>query len=580
MKNVIIVFILCFFSGWGQSQIFDVYQNKEYKTSMRVFDTEINKDYVPSDLTLDIDKNKDKNEDWTKIEDQLYSIAKKGVENEVSFFQLRSKAVKYQSQFEEWNRLHGESEMYMTDPKLDEIEIELLSVLNNCGIYTINYIFEVKSRGYSGDREVSVKQYYFADYQENKVISIGNTPTSHQQEILKGITLSKFKRLYLLQTQKLDLNDLEKLRSVSNEKGDGLDFAAKLYFSEAIVYPYFAGVMVEFPAFSNSSQIFMSLPFRIYINGEEVEKLLSAYPDLKRAFEKPIHAPSKEEINQLDNDSNFNLSRFIAPPKELDILDILKFDQKVYTMKINNYLIKDTTSQLLRSKKIFFDKNQHILLIEHRGSNDKIDYEEKYKYNDKNQLTSIRKTTSDQNLKLYHYENGILDYTENIDLKNRQDYDSEGMNMDISQQYFVYSNNYRYTMDLHLLGEFEHRQFKPLRYIGKNQFCTSGYCLLTNNQNEIIGVKIRKGELIDVLSNSKNQPLECYRDHDRYQYFFTYNDQDQIQSYASIIDKKDTNNVEYEYHPNESKALIIKDDKPSSSSSSHEYEYEFEFWDE
>ena len=578
MKILITVLTVCLFSLWGQAQLFDVFQNKEYKTSMRVLDTKIDKAYVPSNFSIDIDKNKDENEAWSKIEEQLYSIAQQKLENEASFFQLQSKALEIKNQFENWSRLRGESEVHLSDPKLSETEIELLSVLNNCGIYSINYIFETKGRGYSSGQDISVKHYYFADYKNNKITSIGNSPSQRQQEKLKQITLSKFKKLYLLQTHKFDLNILDSIEKVKQK--EEIDFASKIYYSEAIVYPYFSGIVVEFPKFSKSSHPFLGLSFRVFLKNEDVQALLTVYPELKPAFKKPLKRSSKAQVEQLDNDHNFDLLRFKSAPKEIDMLDILDFDKKVYSMKISSFTIRDTVKNLSSSKKIFLNKNQRVILIERRDKRGKINFEKKYKYNDKNQLISIKKPDYDLSLKLYRYNNGVLDYTESIDLINAQDFSSEGINMEIEQEHFVYSNNYRYTMVFNLLADLDRKYYNPMRFIGKKQFCTNSYCMLTDDNQNIIGVKQKRGALIDILTNSDGQPVESYFDHDRHQHFFTYDEQGRIKTLKSKHDNTRSQKVEYEYHPNDSKALIIREEKTSYSNVNKRlYEYEFEFWE-
>ncbi|HLV42722.1 MAG TPA: hypothetical protein VKY37_10610 [Brumimicrobium sp.] len=135
MNKLITALTLCLFTNWGQTQILDVFQNKQYEVSTRVLSAEINKDYSPKKLEVYQDKSKIENETWTKIEDQLFALAIQEIENEVAFFQLYNKALQYQNQFENWNRLQGNQLRNKINPTFNKLDIELVSVLNNCGIY-------------------------------------------------------------------------------------------------------------------------------------------------------------------------------------------------------------------------------------------------------------------------------------------------------------------------------------------------------------------------------------------------------------------------------------------------------------
>src|SRR5690554_4121354 len=527
MNKLITALTLCLFTNWGQTQILDVFQNKQYEVSTRVLSAEINKDYSPKKLEVYQDKSKIENETWTKIEDQLFALAIQEIENEVAFFQLYNKALQYQNQFENWNKLQGNQLRNKINPTFNKLDIELMSVLNNCGIYTTNYKFEISSDRY-GDKDVEIKKYYLADFDKNKITTFGESPTPRQQELLKKLTLSKFNSLYLLQTQKLDLNNLERIENVKHEKQSNLAIESKLYYSEALVYPYLSGIIVEFPGLSNSSKIFNYEPFRVYLKGNEVQELLTVYPEFKPAFKTTLKQASPTQIEQLNNDANYDIGRFRNAPKEIEMLAILDFDEKIYSMKINMHQIQDTVRRFMGSKKIYFDTIGNVVLIEQSDERDQIRNEEKYLYNGAQQLTSIKSTAREQQLELYHYKNKTLDYTEKFELDIETNYDQTDVELNVSQQHFVYNGDYRYVISLNLVSEFTPQNYTAFRYLEKNQFCTNSYCMLTDEDKNVVGIMQKRSYLIDVLANKYNQPVESYFDYDRYRQFYTYDDQRRI----------------------------------------------------
>ncbi|PWH86310.1 hypothetical protein DIT68_03470 [Brumimicrobium oceani] len=565
----------------GQTQILDVFQNKEYSTSSYVLSAEIKKDYSPSKLEIVHDKNKDKNEVWSKVEEQFFEKAKATVNDEVAFFQLNNKALKQQSQIEKWNRLQGNDTRYSTNPKFESIDIRLISVLNNCGIYSINYNFEVNSGGRYGKNMIPIKQFYLADFNRNTIIEIKDSPCSRQQEELRKLTLSKFKTLYLLKTQKIDLDNLERIENAKQNEKIGLEIESKLYFSEALVYPYLSGVIVEFPERSNSSELFNQESFRVYLKDDEVQELLKVYPEFKPTFSKELKAPTKTQLEQLNNDHNFDLSKFSHAPKEIQMLDILDFEKEVYAMKITSYQLYDTNRRFMGTKKIFLNKLQQVNSIEHSDEYGKIRREEIYKYNNKNLLESIRTTDRDKSLKLYHYKDDVLDYSEHYELDVESDYQGTNVDLEIDQEHIIYNNNYQYTLKLNLVGEFNTRAYTQLRYLEKNQFCTNSYCILADENQNIIGVRQERYGLMDILTNDKNQPVESYLDNDRYQNFFAYDEEGRIVSMNKFSNNTNSGSVEFSYQLDKKKALIIKEVRGSYSNETViEHVYEFEFWEE
>ncbi len=580
VKKLYSILILCLFVNLANAQITDVFQNKEYRTSTYVLTEEMDKDYAPSSVEILQDKNKDENESWIKIEKQLKTTAIGQIENEVAFFQLHTKALNYQKQIDDWNRLQDYSYSAPSyNPSFESIEITLMSVLNNIGVYVIQHNFD----GGNSSEKITVKNYYLADYQENKITKVGDTPNLQQQELLKELTLAKFSVQYLLQTQKLDLDNVKRIRPTMEDKENYPVFSSNIDYSEALVYPFFSGIMVEFPTFSKSSKIFNNQPFRLFLKGTESVELLSVYPNFIKAFKNPLKTPSGVTTMQLNDDANFDLSRFNTAPKELRMLKVLNSsvaEKKISVLKINTYQKNDTVKTRTGSKKLFFNLEGQVYRIESRNEKDEITSEEKFNYNKNNQLTDIRTTAYKQSLKLNFYEKDILSYIENIELDhNRDDSYQELIELNISQQHLVYSNNYRYTLEFNLVGDFDRNRMVITRYVEKNQYCNYVVCLLTNNNGQVVGVKSKSSSPIDVLTNSKNQPIESYFDHDRYSHFFTYDDNDRIQKFSTYSNGKLADLVEYKYGQKDQIPLTITETKMAYSSSYvNVQEYLLEYW--
>ncbi|MDO5655986.1 MAG: hypothetical protein Q4G27_07590 [Flavobacteriaceae bacterium] len=576
MKNFLYFLLIVYFSPmFGNAQIMDIFQNKEYEYATYIVEAKSDKEYAPSKFEIYQDKNKEENKNWQNIENQLEKVASQQIENEVSFFQLHTKAVNYLKQLDALKRLenpyHEESNFH---PGLKGIEIKLVSVVNNRGVYYIQYNFD----------NVNVKYYYLADFQQNKVTELNKIPNLNQQERLRKLTLSRLTALYLLQTKKLEVNHVERIRATQSGEENLPDFSNRVDYSEAMVYPYFSGLMIEFPAQSKSSGIFENKAFRVLVTGMERNELLDVFPEFKPIFKQNIQEPAQAIIKLLNDDANYDLSRFSNAPKELQLLESLSFsptDRKIFSLTIINYQKSDTIKSFLGAKKFFFDKNANILRIEERNDRNEIAREEKYAYNEKNQLTDIRFLGFGNKLQIQNYDNDLLSYVETIEVNDyRTAYGTEFRDLKIYEQHFAFNSNYRYALEFNVVGDFDRNRTIQSRYFEKNKYCTYHFCLLTHDNGQVFAVKKKIGSPIDILLNANNQPIESYVDNNRYHYKFTYDDNDRIKSFTSISDGKNANFVEYEYHNNLQKPLTITDTKTSHSTTIMIQEYEISFWDD
>ena len=552
----------------GKAQLMDVFQNKEYYTSTYVLKAELAKEYAPSILEIYQDKNNNVDNNWKDIEQQLYNMALKQVENEVSFFQLHTKARKRLKHIEDVERIRDSD--FVTKVQnltLNKVEIHMEAVLNAIGVFYIQYNFD----------DIHIREYYLADFPHTKIIKIGNTPNSRQQEVLKNLTLSRFTALYLLQTQKLDLENTDRIRSTQKGTGNAPDFSKDFDYSEAIVYPYFSGIMVEFPENAMDSKIFDNHAFRLLLMGSELTELLKVYPEFKSTFITAVQRPSKMVVKALNDDSNFDLSRFKTAPKEFELVESINWinsGQKIFSLNITNYQTNDTVKNLIGSKKIFLNKNNKVLRIEERNDKNIIVGEIKYNYDTKNELTEINFSGSRKRLKLFYYRDDLLNYTQDIDIEeintsNRKKY----IDLNVSNQYFTYNDKYRYTLSFNLVGDLDRNKILQSRYIDNDQFCANKTCLLTNEKGKVVAVINKKGSPIDIRVNARNQPVESYFDFDRDHYIFSYDDKFRIKTFSSYSGQSINAVTKYEYPQNQDGVISLY-----SSPNNLLQEYEIAFW--
>lgn len=576
MKHAFLFILLFSFTISVKAQFTDIYQNKQYEIHNLVLKAEIKAAYSPSQLEIVQSRNEEKPADWAKVEDKIFDIAVNQVKNEISFFKIQSKAIDFRNRIQEWKRINGRDSYSTMQPNFTSIDIDLVSVLNNCAIYAMKFNFVINKNSYYGDDEAVITQYYFANFKKGTVTPFNEQLTQAQQNKLKDLCLNRFKKLYLLQTQKLALDELDNDEKMNLDHNSS--FASKIFFSEAIIYPYLAGVIVEFPQYSNSSKLFFNYPVRVFLKGNDVQQLIKDFPVFQPAFSNPLKAPTPNQIEQLNNDENFNLIRFSTAPKELDMLEYLDPKKSIYTLSIDNIYHRDTTQTRQSTKKFFFNKQGLVTAVETRDGNDKLFREERFTYNENAQLIKVEKTSRESNIDFHYYNGKKLNYIENVYIDNDSRYD-EDLNVSINQEHFIYNGNYRYQVKLNLTDEFNPKGYQHYRYLKSNEFCTNSFCLLVDDNQHVVGVRLERGSPMDILINENNQAVESFLDYDRHHHQFTYDDKNRILKLQSRHDQTSGLNVNYEYTSSLTQPLIIKDEQRSYSNVNYrEYIYRLEFY--
>lgn len=582
MKNSLLLIILTLCSIGSQAQITDVYQNRNYEIITRSFDQNIAKEYTPTTFEINQDKNRNGNENWANVEAQLVNIAVGSIKNEVAFFTIQSRIENNIEQANKRIRLERKSQYgasgYSTNFDFRDVDIVLYSVVNGFGTYAIQYNFEVLADGdYAQvEREFTTTRYFLAEYDKRVITEIGKPPTASQQGVLKKLTQAELRNLYLVQTQKLNLSDVERVRNAGKEPAIGLDFSTKVDFAEAVVYPYFSGLMVAFPQFSSSAQMFNNKSFRVLIKHDKVAELSSVFPKFKMVFNHALIQPSLDLAIKLNDADNFDLTPFKSPPIKREVLEFLDFDKKIYTMEVQYYDWQDTLKKPRGSQTYYFDENQLLSRTEQIDEMGNIWVAKNYTYTPNGQLISLQTTASESTLKLYFYRDSVLNYTETIDLNRDRTYSGHSVEIQISQEHFAYNANARYSIKIDLVGELNPNDYQnttALRLAEPHQYRTNLLSFILGKNQRVIGVKHHRFSLIDVLTNEKGLPLESYFDRDRYTYFFTYNDEGKIVKYEAYADGEIVRTVDYQYLDDASFPLLIRDTK-----SPEIQEYHFAFW--
>ncbi len=570
-KQFLLILLSFFVFQIGSAQILDIFKNKSYEVSSYVLKEKFDKDYLPSEVEGSHDKVKDGNKDWKKIDTGLKKIALEKIEDAVSFFEINANIKKQTNVATEISINTRENKEY-GQPVFQNLKIKLLSVVNGFAIYALEYHFEAGNLSDSRTVKKLVARYFYsANINTGAIENIDIKPSGEQQKILETLTLSAFQKIYLLQTEKLELNNVAEIQKPI--QADSL-FSKKFNYSEAVVIPYTAGVMVEFPTYSESSKILDGKAFRLLLKYEDLEKFLAKFPKFKKYFTQNLK-PASNSTKQRLRDEQISMDKFKNGPEELKVLELFDFDKKIYEMKIDHFQISDGGKRFQGSKIFRFNEDQTIQLIENRGPDGEIHSEEKFTYTDFQELESITSTGYKKYLTLYYYRNEDFDYSEKIELeKHGNPYDSfRKTDLEIRQHHLVYNGNYRYDILFNVVGAISEHIYG--RHYSENMACGNNHCLIYDKEERVVGVKAMQNGSIEILTDDDGKILESYFDSNRHQYFFTYDFKNRIEEIKYLESGTLKNTSTYKYHESPTSPLnILKEGQTTT-----EQIYSFTFWD-
>lgn len=505
---LIILFCFCF-SRSAKGQITDVYTGEKY-TYFRFSESEI---FSKTIDTTSIQNSIFKGETNYKknIEEQLKIDILKKVHDEYEFFQLQKSANQKQKNYIEIQEFVGNSMGSIRSiPDLNSIQIQLINVVNNWGVYQIEY----------GFNSVSVVEYKMGNYATNQIKNLSNKLTNDQKEVLKEVSINRFSLLYLLQTKKIELTAVNRILTVKSGREKVPSFTEKLDYNEALIYPYFSGIMIEFPSYSKASKPFYYKPFRILLTNADKEKMLPLFEDLQPVFSSSFCTPKDSVIKVLANDNLFIADQLLHHQE--NNLHIFNTHQKQLTEKtpssiqIKKYSVFNSSEEdslSFAGNLVFsFAKNGNLEREENLNSEGRVYSNKNYFYDEKDRLKVTYFTENYKEiLKVFTYTKSHLNYSEQIEFNDYKTAHNQAMrDLKISQTYYVYHNNSRWSQKVNGVGSLSPNHQLQQRKISGGNIEVWGSYSVTSKGVKLVIPELKNSPLEIIRLNEKNQPLEIF----------------------------------------------------------------------
>uniref|UniRef100_UPI00404A0F41 hypothetical protein n=3 Tax=Flavobacterium sp. TaxID=239 RepID=UPI00404A0F41 len=435
------------------------------------------------------------------------------------------------------------------NPKLDRIEISVLSIVGTKACYEFQYIFSINSQD---DKEIDVKDYYWGDLRTSSLVKMDKKPSEYQRSVIQKLISKTVNENYLLATQKLNIKEVKDLYGIDEDEDENsaeiqeklekiTDIFDKIDLKDADFLWFHHGLLIQFQKYSPSSRKMGGNRFSFFIPYQEALACLPLIPELSFISQVPLVKTSVR--NWIDYD--FMRAKFYYLRSEPTILDLFRKSPKYKPIKQINQTISQVYSngeKRFSGRNVFqFDNAQKLLMKESFDDNGNTYSKTFYDYNEQGNLafTTVKsrheKTETTQNT-----------YDRNNNLKLIRTNNPE----EVSDVHFFYNQEKVFYFTHQMFDELS----KNVAHISleADKFCTDNVCYLLNRNGEINGIQSQKYTHYQAQIGRNEQGIlqEAHFDNDRYHYYFDYNQNQFLTSFKMYEYSQKKLETTWFYEPN------------------------------
>ncbi|MBL0095059.1 MAG: hypothetical protein IPP46_00245 [Bacteroidetes bacterium] len=591
---LIILLFLPLFIKASDITIYDVYSNRElllqskYKTIKAV---QINY-YEETDVTYFL-LQKSNTPAQQLLQKQLEALALNSWNTELDLLKLYKEVQKRITIYNKLENSNAQGYEYHSDreeivPRLKDVEMEAISLIDDQLWLSINYTFNIETRN-ENTTEIDITHYYKASLTTGSLQRFQPTMNSEQQQQVAKILSPYFTSQYLYNTDKLNPGyGSSQNKEIDYEREEGEDeegienekwkitssdsaiicrqLCEKLNFGEIDFYWYGWGVIAQLQPYTESSSIYDGEGFNILLTEQISDSLRKILPSFSSFKNKKTPASALHNFNYYEVIKPISAVNYAPPIEKLIHQQSIK---KIRNLTIESYQLFKNDQKTYRGKYIL-DYNEKGLLLHKKfiETANSIISDEHFVYDINDRLTQVTGTGYQQQaiFKKYKYNaNGNL--VEALEISEHNVYKS----------YFLYNGPYIYIIEQDE-NTFRDEGIRKLSLINQQlRFATSGYQL--NEKNEPVFVTRSKYRFEDVHigRDSLGRIIESHRENDRYNQYFTYDTLHRFILFDAYEYQRPNSRVEYFYNGTE--ALPVKQIKTTHQHSTVESEvYTYEFY--
>ncbi|MBI1267044.1 MAG: hypothetical protein GC193_06375 [Cryomorphaceae bacterium] len=440
-------------------------------------------------------------------------------------------------------------------PTLQGIDSKAISYVADRVFFEVTFDFEIPSgQGYSSrdDREFTVRHLYVGNLQTGKITRLNDVLSSAEYESLELRLSKRINEMYALATSKLNPYELKLIDDLYDEEEEGEeqqqvaaceDICPRVLMQEAEIYWSSWGVLVNFPEFSQTSEIFGGRGFSIFVDYKEAREILGQKEAFSFLNQLNVGATTRRNFNYWDVIETIGNMRKIPTAK--DVAEMNGATPKPRSMSLKSYQLFKDYARNYRNNTVFTfnpygDVVEEKMFNEHGG----LYYVKNFTYdafgNKTSETHKAEHGREDKKSEMYLYD-------DRGNLLKRTMIDEE----DIRSFNYFYNGDYVYMMEHNLLDTDHSEQFNQIK-LGSGEMCINDNCYILNAAGKVMGIRARKYiyQQGQIGYDSKGRVVETHLENDRYNYYFVYDDTDRLVQYLGFENQSPTLEVTYAYNGN------------------------------
>lgn len=547
--------------GFYQSvvaQTRDPFSDKVYKKETRGVkkDSFFTKSYLPKKLKFHQDYLKG----YSKSNEHIEKEALDFIQNEGKYLELFGRVnakIDVINELESGYKNSRAQPQQWGNPQFDGLRIDLVGVFSGQALFVFHYRFRAKDNEYQESKIFDERIFYQLNLRNNSIQTFKATPSPQKIGSLKNLIQKKLNQLYLVVTEKVDVFEAKKLDAFLHDKINST--VKEIDYSEAKIFPYVFGILIEFDAFSSSSKIFDGKAFRLFIPYADRGYFLKTFPHLKPFFTQKPEVPSPQDLAKLEQE---RWGYQMIASRKVDIESFVNKNDSVKSVEISRFQLNDGGEKTLLNKiRIYFDAQGRRERRENHNDNGQTNYGQKTFYNAKNQIESRLTSQSSITLELFSYDNETVQTKTTISQSRKQFPDRDYGGIEIQQQHFFYNKMTKYIINLTPIDERPSTLSRP-----NPSFYSRNYPDVIHQNG--------------ILRNENGGIIEAHAADDRSHYYAKYDAENRLKLIQQYDGYQLKNKKTFTYKENSSLPLKIYDYRYSNyNETKTEYIYNWEFRD-
>lgn len=542
--------------------LYDVFNHTSIEYSNYVANRPADRNYVlvPIDLVY-LNITVPKNDKIKRFNEQMLPLLNRYFDNEGEYVKVLNDL---RRQTDVYNRIINKSGGAIENsqeiphgalPTLQSVDSEAISYVADQVFFKVEFTFEIATGGaysYGQDLRFVVKHLYVGNLNTGKISRLQNVLTDNELDLLETRLSKRMNDMYTLVTSKLDPYEVMLITEMYEDEEDGEqkqqfaaceDICPRVFMHEAEIFWSDWGVVFNFPDFSQTSEIFGGRGFSVFVDYNEAREIFG----------------NKEQFSFLNGlkpelvlRQNFNywsiiesIGNFRTIPNAIEVMKANNPPVKPKKMSLKSYQVFSDSSRNYRNTTLFEfnlagDLVKESITLE-RGD---LYYTRNLMYDAFGRLIADSKKAENHR---------------NESTSNTYTYDSRG---NLVQRMIVYEDNiqmfnyfyngaYVYMMENGYLSQSSERQSNQIQILN-NQLCINEDCYVLNSAGLVKGVSSGKytSRQCQMGYDEQNRLVEAHTEHDRYNYYFIYDDNNRLVQYLGFENQSPTLEVTYAYDGN------------------------------